>query len=148
VLPDAAEVATEEATFRRLFRRHFGRIWQHIRSRTPAFLMHHCCGSVYPFIPDFIDLGVQALNPIQVSAADMDPVRLKREFGRHLCFWGGIDTRDVLPRGTADDVRAEVALRIRQMGGGGGYIQAAVHNLQPEVPPANIIAMFAAARAR
>jgi len=132
--------------WQRLFRPHFKRIWEHIRANTSAKLMHHCCGSIYPFIRDFIDLGVQALNPIQVSAADMDPAKLKAEFGNHLCFWGGIDTHRVMPRGSTDDVRAEVARRIRQMGPGGGYILAAVHNLQPEVPPANIIAMFRAGR--
>jgi len=132
--------------FRRMLRPGFARIWGHIRQRTRAALMHHCCGSIRPFIRDFVDLGVQALNPIQVSAADMDPARIKREFGRDLCLWGGVDTRDVMPRGSAGDVRAEVQRRIREMGAGGGYILAAVHNIQPEVPPANIVAMFRAGR--
>jgi uroporphyrinogen decarboxylase len=134
------------ACYRRLFSPHFARLWRHIRSRTPAFLMHHCCGSVHAFLADFVDLGVQALNPVQVSAADMEPARLKREFGRCLALWGGVDTRTVMPRGSAADVRAEVARRLREMAPGGGYVLAAVHNLQTEVPPLNIIALFRAGR--
>ena len=118
----------------------------HIRSHSTAFLMHHCCGSIRPFIRDFIDLGVQVLNPIQVSAAAMDPVGLKAEFGSDLSFWGGVDTRSVLPRGTPTAVAGEVQRRLLEMGRGGGYILAAVHNLQPEVPPANIVALFEAGR--
>ena len=128
------------------FRPHFKRIWEHARSKTSAFLAHHCCGSIRPFIRDFVDLGVQVLNPVQVSASAMQPAELKREFGRNLAFWGGIDTREVMPRGTVEDVRAEVARRIHELASGGGYILAAVHNLQPEVPPANVVAMFGAGR--
>lgn len=132
--------------FRGQLRPHFAAIWDGIRASSPAFLMHHCCGSVRPFIRDFIDLGVQALNPIQVSAADMDPAELKREFGGELCFWGGVDTHHVMPRGSEVEVREEVRIRIGQMGPGGGLILAAVHNLQPEVPPRNIVAMYLAGR--
>lgn len=134
------------ACYAERFRPHFARIWQHIRSSTSAFLMHHCCGSVRPLIPSFIDLGVQVLNPVQVSASDMQPAELKREFGRNLAFWGAVDTREVMPRGSTADVRAEVERRIRELAPGGGYILAAVHNLQREVPPANIVEMFRAAR--
>jgi uroporphyrinogen decarboxylase len=132
--------------FRRLFRPHFQRIWEHARARTSAKLMHHCCGSAYAFMGDFVELGVQALNPVQVSAARMEPAKLKAEFGRHLTFWGGVDTRQVMPRGTPAHVRKEVARRIGEMAPGGGYILAAVHNLQPEVPPPNIVAMYKAGK--
>lgn len=135
------------AAFRELFRPHFARLWGHIRSHSRAVLMHHCCGSIRPFIRDFVDLGVQVLNPIQVSAADMDPAALKAEFGRDLSLWGGVDTRSVMPRGTPQAVAGEVQRRLREMGRGGGYILAAVHNLQPEVPPANVLALFQAGRA-
>jgi uroporphyrinogen decarboxylase len=134
------------AAFRELFRPHFGRLWEHIRRRSKAVLMHHCCGSIRPFIRDFVDLGVQVLNPIQVSASNMDPAGLKAEFGRELSFWGGVDTRSVMPRGTPAAVAGEVQRRLREMGRGGGYILAAVHNLQPEVPAANIVALFEAGR--
>ena len=132
--------------YRNLLRPHFARIWGQARAKTSAFLMHHCCGSIRPFIGDFVDLGVQALNPIQVSAAQMVPAELKREFGHRLCLWGGVDTREVMPRGAEQDVRAEVRQRIGEMGPGGGYILAAVHNLQPEVPPANVVTLFRAGR--
>lgn len=131
---------------RRFFNPHFRRLWGHIRERTPAKLLHHCCGSIYPFIGDFIEMGVQALNPIQVSARNMDPAKLKAEFGGQLTFWGGVDTHEVMPWGAVTDVRQEVEKRISQMAPGGGFILAAVHNLQPEVPPANIVELFRAGK--
>lgn len=127
-------------SFRKLLRPHFKRIFTHIRENTKAKLMHHCCGSIRPVIGDLVDMGVEALNPIQVSAAEMEPSQLKKEFGRHLTFWGGVDTRTVMPAGTVEDVRNEVKRRIHQMAP--GYILCAVHNLQKEVPPENICAMY------
>lgn len=132
--------------FERLLKPHFAKMWGHIRANSPAKLMHHCCGSAYAFVADFIELGVQALNPVQVSARDMDTARLKKEFGEHITFWGGVDTQRVMPRGSTDDVREEVKRRLRDMAPGGGYILAAVHNLQAEVPPANIIELFRAGK--
>lgn len=122
------------------------KIFDFIRSRTKAKILYHSCGSVYSLIPDLIDLGVDALNPVQVAAKDMDTARLKREFGKHLTFWGAIDTQHVLPQGTPDEVRAEVRRRIRDLAEGGGYVLNSVHNIQREVPPENICAMFEAAR--
>lgn len=110
-------------------------------------IIYHSCGSVYPLIPDFIEIGIDALNPVQVSAARMDTAALKREFGRDLTFWGGIDTQQVLPWGSPDEVRAEVRRRIGDLAAGGGYVLCAVHNIQPEVPPENIAAMYEAALA-
>jgi len=92
-------------------------------------------------------LWPRALNPAQVSAADLDTARLKAEFSKHMTFWGGVDTRTVMPRGTPAEVRDEVPRRIHELAPGGGYILAAVHNLQPEVPPANVIALFEAGKA-
>lgn len=129
-------------TFRKLLKPYFERIFSHIRENTSAKLMHHCCGSIRPIIADLVEMGVEALNPIQVSAKDMDPVELKREFGRKLTLWGAVDTREVMPRGSTEDVRREVRGRIEELARGGGYILCAVHNLQKEVPPANIIAMY------
>jgi uroporphyrinogen decarboxylase len=96
---------------------------------------------------DLVALGVHALNPVQVSARDMDTDRLKRRFGDRIAFWGAVDTQQVLPFGTVQDVRTEVRRRICDLGSGGGYVLAAVHNVQPEVPPENVVAMCEAARA-
>jgi uroporphyrinogen decarboxylase len=95
-------------------------------------------------IHDFIEVGVELLNPIQVSAAGMDTARLRREFGRHLAFWGAVDSQHVLPQGAPADVRAEVVRRVRDLGP--GYIPYSVHNIQAEVAPENILAMFDAIR--
>jgi uroporphyrinogen decarboxylase len=108
------------------------------------FLLHSC-GSVRSLIPDFIEVGVDILNPVQVSAANMDTGELKKEFGKDLCFCGGgVDTQEILPRGTPEQVRDEVKRRIDDLAPGGGYIFAAVHNIQPDVPPENLQAMVEA----
>lgn len=109
-------------------------------------IVYHSCGSIYALVPDLVEIGIDALNPVQVTAADMDTARLKREFGRDLAFWGGIDTQRVLPLGTPADVREEVRRRVADLAEGGGYVLCAVHNIQPEVPPENVVAMYDAAR--
>ncbi len=117
-----------------------------IKDRTPAKLFYHCDGALYPIIEDFIEIGVEVLNPIQVSAVGMgDTRKLKQEFGDRLAFWGAIDTNRVLPLGTPEDVREEVRRRIADLAPGGGYVICSVHNIQPEVPPENVVAMFDAA---
>jgi uroporphyrinogen decarboxylase len=113
-----------------------------IQKKTNARIAWHCCGAAIHYLPDLIDIGVEILNPVQVSAAGMDTGSLKKEYGRDLCFWGGVDTQFVLPRGTRRDVEDEVKTRIDDLAPGGGYILASVHNIQPDVPPENIIAMF------
>ncbi len=114
-----------------------------IRAHTDAKIFYHTCGDVYPILDDLVELGIEILNPVQVSAAEMgDTDRLKREYGDRLSFWGGIDTFEVLPKGTVDDVRAEVDRRVEILGKGGGYVLNAVHNLQPDVPVENILAMY------
>jgi uroporphyrinogen decarboxylase len=106
-------------------------------------LFLHSCGSVHAFIPELIEMGVDILNPVQISAADMDTRRLKAEFGRDIVFWGGgCDTQTVLPQRTPAEVREEVRRRIDDLGPGGGFVFAAVHNIQPGVPPENMEAMW------
>jgi len=132
--------------FRRLVRPPMARLYRFIKQRTQAKLFLHSCGSVYRLIPDLIEMGVDILNPVQVSAADMDTARLKREFGRDLVFWGGgCDTQRVLPFGTPAQVRAEVKRRLADLGPE-GLVFAQVHNIQPGVPPQNLDALWAAAR--
>jgi len=125
--------------FRGIFKPRMARLIQFLRERSRARIAFHSCGSVYALIPDFIDVGVEILNPVQVSAAHMDTARLRREFGHRLAFWGAVDSQQVLPRGTPAEVRAEVARRIRDLGP--GYIPYSVHNIQAEVPPENVLAM-------
>ena len=133
------------ALFRQVFKPRMARLIQFLRARSKARIAFHSCGSVYALIPDFIDVGVDILNPIQVAATDMDTARLRRQFGKHLVFWGAIDTQSVLPSGTPDEVRAEVTRRANDLWP--GYFIASVHNMQAEVPPENIVAMFDAGRA-
>jgi len=107
-----------------------------VKSRTRARLLMHSDGSIIPFLGDLIDIGVDAINPVQVSTEGMgDTAWLKREFGQHLTFWGAIDTHHVLPFGTPTQVREEVRRRIDDLAPGGGYVLASVHNMTAEVPP-------------
>jgi len=91
---------------------------------------------------DLVEIGVDVLHPVQVAARGMDPVTLKARWGNKLSFWGGVDTQRILPHGTVEEVRAETRRRIDQFGQGGGYVLGAVHNIQPDVPVANILAMY------
>ena len=128
--------------YRRLIRPYQERIVDCIKSHTRAKILYHTCGSVYRLITDFIDLGIDALNPIQVSARHMEPERLKREFGGRIAFWGGIDSQHLLPHGTPEQVRAGVRRTFEILGQGGGWVLTSVHNVQPDVPPENLLAMF------
>ena len=132
--------------YRRLIKPHHERLFSYIKSRTSAKIVYHTCGSVAHLIPDLIEMGVNALNPVQVSAKGMDSKNLKREFGKDICFWGAVDTQRVLPFGNSGDVAAEVRRRIADLGPGGGYVLCAVHNLQGDVSPENICAMYDTAR--
>ena len=132
--------------FRELIKPIMKRMFDFFKERTPAKRFFHTDGAVYPLLQDFVDLGVEALNPVQVSAAGMgDTAKLKREFGSSLAFWGAVDTHRVLPYGSPAEVREEVRRRIVDLGPGGGYVLCSVHNIQPEVPPENVVAMFDAA---
>jgi uroporphyrinogen decarboxylase len=120
---------------------HQRRIFDLLRGHSGKVL-YHSCGSVVSLIEDLIELGVDALNPVQVNAARMDTDALKSEFGDRIAFWGAVDTQRVLPTGTPDEVRAEVRRRIEDLAPGGGYVLSSVHNIQAEVPPENIEAML------
>jgi uroporphyrinogen decarboxylase len=139
-------VMVRPEVYRRLIRPHHASIIELIKRKSGAAVMYHCCGAVRDLIPDFIEIGVDAINPVQVSAAGMgDTAALKREFGAHVTFWGGIDTQRVLPFGTPGDVREEVQRRIADLAGGGGFVLAAVHDIQDDVPVENVLAMVDAA---
>jgi uroporphyrinogen decarboxylase len=119
------------------------RLFDKVKSMTDAKIFFHCCGSAYTWIPYFIDVGVDILNPVQTSAEHMNPVDLKREFGNDIVFWGGAcNPQGNLAFGTPDEVRDEVKRNIDALAPGGGFIFANVHNIQNLVPPENIVAMF------
>jgi uroporphyrinogen decarboxylase len=129
--------------YRRMIKPFHAELLSAIKTRTDAKIFYHSDGNIYSLLGDLIEIGVDLLNPVQVSAGDMgDTARLKKEFGNRLSFCGAIDTQDVLPYGTPDDVRREVRRRIKDLGLGGGYILAAVHCIQPDVPPENVVAML------
>jgi len=131
------------ATYRALVKPLQRELFSFIRARTSARVFFHSCGAIRELIPDLIEIGVDILNPVQVSAAGMDGADLKREFGRDLVFWGGgVDTQRVLGGGTTEEVRADVRRRIADLREGGGFVFAAVHNVQPNVPPENLVAMW------
>ena len=118
--------------------------WIHANTAWKVFL--HSCGSVYHLVPHFIEAGIDILNPVQTSAANMTPARLKCEFGDRLVFWGGgCDTQTILGHATLEEIRRHVKERIATFGPNGGYVFNQVHNIQANVPPENILAMFDAA---
>ena len=117
-----------------------------LHSKTSAKLIYHTDGAIAPVLNELADLPIHAVNPVQVSAKGMaDTAALKQVVGNRLAFWGGVDTQDTMPNGTPDDVRRETLLRIETLNQNGGYVLGAVHNIQADVPPENIVALFEAA---
>ena len=119
--------------------------WIHRHTNWKTFI--HSCGSVRLLLPDFAEAGFDILNPVQCSAANMDPQGLKKDFGDHFIFWGGgVDTQRTLPFATPDEVRTQVRERIRIFGRGGGFVFNPTHNVQARVPIENVLAMYEAYR--
>jgi len=115
--------------------------WIHQHTTWKSFI--HSCGSVWALIPDIIEAGFDILNPVQTSAAGMEPIALKREFGDQIVFWGGgVDTQHTLPDGTPDQIREEVRQRLRTFGKGGGFVFNTIHNVQPRIPVENLLALY------
>lgn len=133
------------AAYQNILKPHYKKFFDSIKSKTDAKLFYHSCGNVTDVLDDLIEIGVDAINPVQVSALG-DTAALKSRFGPKVSFWGGIDTQHALPHGSVQDVEAEVRLRIRDLGPGGGFVLGPVHNIQPDVPPENILMMADAAR--
>jgi uroporphyrinogen decarboxylase len=111
-----------------------------------ALYYHHSCGAVRELIPLLIETGVDVLDPMQVKAEGMSPAELKADFGRRICFSGGVDEQELLPRGTPEEVRSGVRALMDVMSPGGGYFLGPTHNFQPDIPTENIVAMYEAAR--
>ncbi|NLB72889.1 MAG: hypothetical protein GX795_02505 [Firmicutes bacterium] len=152
IVQEGNDLATQKglmispATYRQLVKPRQQKLYSFIKKKAPHVkIMLHSCGAVRDIIPDFIEVGVDILNPVQVSADGMDPAELKRDFGRDLTFWGGgVDTQSVLPHGTPQQVKDEVKKKIEQLAPGGGFVFAAVHNIQHDVPPENLVALWQA----
>jgi uroporphyrinogen decarboxylase len=152
VICEADDYGTQKGTlisanmYRKFMKPRQEKLFSFIKKKYNVKVFLHSCGSVYDIIPDFIEAGVDILNPIQASAAKMDPKTLKKEFGKDIVFWGGIDTQRVLPYGTPAEVKDEVKRIIDELAPGGGFVLASVHNITSEVPPQNIVAMAEAVR--
>ncbi len=133
--------------WRILFKPRIRQMFESFREVNPDIkIAWHSCGSIIPIIPDFIDIGLDVLNPLQPLAKDMIPEKLKKEFGKDLIFFGGIDVQDLLPNGTPQQIKDEVRRRMDIFGEGGGYIVAPAHNIQPDTPVENVMAYYEAIR--
>lgn len=139
-------LAVSPSMYRELIKPYEKRLFGYIKSHTDWKIFLHTCGSIVTVIPDLIEVGVDILNPVQTAAKDMEPERLKREFGADVTFWGGgAETQSTLAFGTPAEVREQVRERMRIFGPGGGFIFNQVHNIQANVPPENIVALYDAA---
>jgi len=129
--------------YREIYKPFHKRINDWIHKNTSWKTFYHSCGSIVAFLDDFVEAGVDILNPVQTSAKDMDPKMLKERYGDKLVFWGGgVDTQRTLPFGSPEEVRRQVSERCRIFGKGGGYVFSAIHNIQQKVPIGNLMAMF------
>jgi uroporphyrinogen decarboxylase len=151
IVSEADDLASQDrclvnpAVYRRLIKPRHQQLFSFIKkkARAPVKIFYHSCGAIAPLLPDLIESGIDILNPVQVSAAGMDTKELKKRFGADLTFYGGgVDTQQVLPRGSPQQVRDEVRRRIEDLAPGGGFIFNTVHNIQADVPPENIVAMW------
>jgi uroporphyrinogen decarboxylase len=131
-------------SYRKQLKPYHKEMFDYIHSKTEAKIFVHSCGAVRAVIPDLIEIGADILNPVQVSATGMDSAELKQEYGKDICFWGGgVDTQNAFDEHhTPDKVRADVRKRIEDFMPGGGFIFNSVHNIQGNVPPENIMAMW------
>jgi len=118
-------------------------LFQYVKKHSKMYVFLHSCGSIYKLIPDLIDAGIDILNPVQISAKDMIPERLKKEFGEQITFWGGgVDTQRVLPFASMDELEKHIKHNIKVFGKGGGYVFNQVHNIQANVSPERIVITF------
>jgi uroporphyrinogen decarboxylase len=129
--------------YREFFKTRHGLLWRRAKELAKVKVMLHCCGGIRELIPDLIDAGLDAINPVQISCSGMDTRQLKTEFGKEIVFWGaGCDTQKVLPYGTPDAVKRHVREQAAVLSRGGGFVFQQVHNIMANVPPENVVAMF------
>jgi uroporphyrinogen decarboxylase len=133
--------------YRKLFKPRHARMWKRAKELADVKVMLHSCGGLRELLPDLIEAGLDATNPVQITCKGMDAAGLKRDFGHDITFWGGgCDTRAILPHGTPDEIKAHVREQIGILQPGGGFVFQQVHNIMADVPPENVVAMFEAAR--
>ena len=133
--------------YREFFKPRHALLWAHAKQLADVKVMLHCCGAVRPLLPDIIDAGLDAINPVQISCRGMEAEGLKQDFGSELAFWGGgCDTQHILPHGTPDEVRKHVLHQCEVLAPGGGFVFQQVHNIMANVPVENILAMYQAVR--
>ena len=129
--------------YRELFKPRHQQLCSYVKENSNMYTFLHSCGSIYQLMPDLIDAGFDILNPVQTQATDMAPEKLKKEFGKEVSFWGGgVETVGTLNKATTEQVREEVLERLEILSRGGGFVFNPVHNILPDVPPENIVAMF------
>jgi uroporphyrinogen decarboxylase len=129
--------------YKEFFHPRFKLLFETSKKLTGARIMLHSCGGIYPLLPYLVEAGMEILQPVQTSSRGMEPERLKSEFGKDICFWGGgCDTQYLLGRGTPEQVAADVRHRVEVFAPGGGFVFQQIHNIQADVPPENIVAMF------
>ncbi len=137
------------AMYREFFKPRHKIMWKRAKKLANVKVKLHCCGGFRELLPDLIDAGLDAINPVQISCRGMDAQELKTEFGKDMVFWGGgCDTQEVLPRGTPEEVARHVKRQVKILSPGGGFVFQQVHNIQANVPPENIVAMFDAVNAQ
>lgn len=135
------------AMYRKFFQPRHARMWKRAKELANVKVMLHCCGGVRELLPDLIDAGLDAINPVQISCSGMDAGGLKADFGDRMVFWGGgCDTQRELSHGTPASIREHVRRQVDVLSAGGGFVFQQVHNIMADVPPANIVAMFDALR--
>ncbi len=133
--------------YRELFKSHRKQMSEYVHKNSSMRTFIHSCGSIYQFIPDLIDEGIEIINPVQTNCHDMDPARLKREFGNDIVFWGGsMDPREIFNHGSPEAVRKETTRRMEIFAPGGGFVVNNIHNIMPDVSPENILAFYEAAK--
>jgi len=135
--------------YREFFKPRHQLMWTRAKQLGNVKVMLHCCGGVRELLPDLIDAGLDAINPVQISCAGMNAGELKAEFGKEMVFWGGgCDTQTILPYGTPDAVRRHVREQVEILRPGGGFVFQQVHNILANAPPENVVAIFEALHER
>ena len=150
VIAEADDFGSQESqlisfdTFREIIKPRQQELISFMRKKAPnAKIFFHSCGNIRPLLPEFIEMGIDIINPVHIRAKGMEPQRLKKDFGSDIVFWGGgIDTQETLPNGTPEQVRDEVKRNIESLAPGGGFVFNTIHNIQADVPPENIVAMY------